>query len=309
MANVVLDVKNLTKQYGSFTAVDEISFQLHEGEVLGLLGPNGAGKTTTMQMLLGLTTPTTGSIFYFGMDFSQRREECLARVNFTSAYSHVQARLTVWQNLRVFGGLYEIVDVEKRIRELAELLGIEDVLNLLFWKLSSGQKSRVNLAKSLLNKPKLILMDEPTASLDPEIVNRVIDLIAQMQEKEGVAILLTSHNMVEVARVCDRVAFLDHGKIVTEDTPLGLSKMIGEAGLQLTFDGPFERVKKYLEEKKFVHKKIRAQIVEVTLREESIPKILMGLSKRDVWITDVEIKKPDLEDVFLSIARGHHVMA
>ncbi len=303
MASVVLDVKNLTKRYGQFTAVDGILFQLHEGEVLGLLGPNGAGKTTTIQMLLGLTIPTVGNIEYFGKDFSHHREDILQRINFASAYAHMQGKLTVWQNLLIFSGIYNVKNAEKTVTELAELLGITGVLQSLFWTLSSGQKTRVNLVRALLNKPRIILMDEPTASLDPEIVSRIVTLIGELQKKEGVAILFTSHNMTEVARVCDRVMFLHGGKIVASDTPLGLTKLVGKAELVLTFDGPKEAVVGYLKDKRFNFTFFKDQIVGVEVDEKDITKILVGLAKRRVWITDTEINKPDLEDVFLAIAR------
>lgn len=304
----VLDVSHLTKTFptptGIFSAVDDISFSIKEGEIVGLLGPNGAGKTTTIQMLLGLITPTAGTIKYFGRDLARNREECLAKINYSSAYSHMQGKLTVMQDLMIYAGLYNVAHAKKRIGELIEILDVKETLNQLFWKLSSGQKTRVNLVKSLLNFPKLLLMDEPTASLDPEIVDKILTLIVDMQQKEGVAILYTSHNMTEVERICDRVIFLDHGKIVEEDTPLGLSKRVGDALLRITYDGNKDSVHEYLYEGGYMCRFLNDNHVEIHLPETEIPKALFGLSGKGVWLTDIDIQKPSLEDVFLSIVKG-----
>lgn len=302
--NTILDVKELTKDYGSYRAVDHVSFSIKEGEIVGLLGPNGAGKTTTIQMLLGLTYPTSGEISYFGKAFQNNREYILSRINFASAYSHVQGRSTVWQNMRIYAGLYGIANPEKRIEELLKLLEVEEFKDHLFWKLSSGQKTRVVLAKALLNEPRLILMDEPTASLDPEIANKVIELVQDLQRKEKVSILYTSHNMEEVERLCDRVIFLYHGKILAEDTPLGLTKRAGDSELTITFDGDKKPVEAYLKRKKYAFDFLRSQVVSIFISEKELPKVLFGLSSEGVWLTNIEIDRPDLEDVFLSIAGG-----
>jgi len=304
MAETVLVLTNLTKQFGDFMAVDHISFAIKEGEIVGLLGPNGAGKTTTIQMLLGLLTPTSGTISYFGRDFAAHQVYCLSKINYTSAYAHLQNRMTVRQNFRVYGGLYGVAAWEKRVQTLAELLGIADKLDQLYWHLSSGEKTRVHLVKALINRPKLILMDEPTASLDPDIVSKFIDFISELQKREKVAILYTSHNMSEVSRLCDRVVFLDHGKILAVDTPLGLTKRIKQAAVIITFDGPAKTVTSYLEDKGFAYTFLRPTMVEVKAPEELLAKILFGLGERKIWITDIDVRKPDLEDVFLTIASG-----
>ncbi len=300
----ILDVKELTKDYAQFRAVDNVSFFIKEGEIVGLLGPNGAGKTTTIQMLLGLTTPTSGSISYFGKEFMKHRAYIMSRINFASAYNHVQGRMTVWQNLNIYARLYGLEQPDKRIDEVLSLLDIEEGRDMLFWKLSSGQKTRVILAKALLNHPRLILMDEPTASLDPEIANKVIELVLHLQKHEKVGILYTSHNMEEVERLCDRVIFLYHGRIIAEDTPLGLTKRVGDTTLSITFDGASEVVENYLVGKKFTFEFPRPQVVSVRVPEKVLPKVLFGLSREGVWLTNIEIEKPDLEDVFLSIAGG-----
>ncbi len=304
MNTPILEVHELTKKFNAITAVDHISFSVGEGEIVGLLGPNGAGKTTTIQMLLDLMTPTSGTISYFSKPFPKEREYILSRINFASAYTHVQSRMTVFENLIVYAGLYAVPDAKKRINELLSLLEIEELKYELFWHLSSGQKTRVVLVKSLLNNPKLLLMDEPTASLDPDIANKIIELIQLLQQKEHISILFTSHNMGEVEQLCDRVMFLSHGKIVAEDTPLELTKRVGNSNLILTFDGDQTPVRTYLINENLVFTFPREHVVEISLAETDIPKVLFGFRKHKVWITDINVEKPDLEDVFLSISEG-----
>jgi ABC-2 type transport system ATP-binding protein len=300
----ILEIRDLTKKFNAFTAVDHISFSVGEGEIVGLLGPNGAGKTTTIQMLLDLITPTSGTIFYFSKPFPKERDYILSRINFASAYSNVQSRMTVGENLTIYAGLYGIQQAKERINELLSLLEIEDVKHELFWHLSSGQKTRIILVKSLLNRPKLLLMDEPTASLDPDIANKIIEFIKRLQQKERVSILFTSHNMREVEQLCDRVMFLSHGKIVAEDTPLELTKRVGNSQLILTFDGDQTPVRTYLINENLIFTFPREHVVEISLVETDVPKVLFGFRKHKVWITNIDVKKPDLEDVFLSIAGG-----
>lgn len=307
MTKAILEVSGLTKRYDAYTAVDDICFTIGEGEIVGLLGPNGAGKTTTIQMLLDLVTPTAGTISYFGRSFPQEREFILSRINFASTYAHIQSRMTVNENLRIYAGLYQVPNPDEKIKELMELLEVPELHNELFWHLSSGQKTRVILVKALLNSPRLILMDEPTASLDPDIANKVVELIQRLQKKDGVSILFTSHNMDEVERLCDRVMFLDHGKILAEDTPLGLTKRVGNATLILTFDGDKKFVTTYLDKRAYEYLFPRAHVVEISVAEKDIPTVLFGFANEKIWVTNIEIKKPDLEDVFLSIVKGSYV--
>src|SRR3989338_4979271 len=215
----VLQVKNLTKIYGSYKAVDDVSFAVPRGSAVGLLGPNGAGKTTTIQVLLGVTLANGGSINYFGMDFETHRQECLQRINFASSFNSLQGRITVWENLIVYAGLYEVAHAEKRIKELAEVFEVSDLFKMRYWDISAGQKTRVNLVKAFLNDPELILFDEPTASLDPDISDKLLSLIERLKKERNLSILYTSHDMDEVSRVCDEVIFLDRGKVVAHDTP------------------------------------------------------------------------------------------
>lgn len=308
MADVILQVENLMKNYGSFCAVDGISFSVPRGKAVGLLGPNGAGKTTTIQMLLGVTLKNGGTIKYFGKDFDRHRQYCLQRINFTSAFNTLLGRISVWQNLIVFAGLYQVKNPKKKIMELAKYLEITDLLYELYQNLSAGQKTRVNFVKSLLNDPELLLMDEPTASLDPDIADKILFLIEDLKKSRNLAILYTSHDMEEVTRICDEVIFLDRGKIVAQDTPLNLARSISGAQLCLTLADGKEIVDEHLKACNYSYTFINNDVVIIDVEADLIPKLLMGISKTDVEIRDIEIRKPTLEDVFLQIARGgNHV--
>lgn len=300
----ILEVKNLTKNYGSYTAVDGITFSIEKGKILGFLGPNGAGKTTTIQMLLGISSIDGGHIKYFGKDFEKNRQESLARINFASAFNTLQGRISVWENLFVFANLYSVKNPKEKIKELVGYFETENLLNKRFWDLSAGQKTRVNIIKALLNDPEILLLDEPSASLDPDIADKVLTLIEKLKEETKLSILYTSHNMEEVTRICDEVIILDKGKIVARDTPLQLTKMIDEAELKLTFDGDNNRIEKYLKEKNQKYSFPNKITVIIRTKETLIPKLIFGISNEDIYITDIEVKKPTLEDVFLTIARG-----
>jgi ABC-2 type transport system ATP-binding protein len=300
----LLEVHHLTKDFGRFRAVDDISFAIPRGKVIGLLGPNGAGKTTTIQMLLGITTPTFGRITYFGKEFFAHRQECLQRINYASSFNTLQGRISVWENLLVYGHLYGMRKPEGRIRELAAYFEITSLLNTRYWDLSAGQKTRVNLIKALLNDPELILMDEPTASLDPDIADKTLSLIEAARQALSVSILYTSHDMEEVTRICDEVIFLDHGRIVAQDTPLGLTKRIRTAHLKVTFEGERQAVEAFLAQHQQPYQFTQEYAVSIDTTEKMIPALIFGISKVGIWITDIEVKKPTLEDVFLRIARG-----
>lgn len=304
MNNTVLEVKNLTKKFGGFTAVDDISFSLKEGEIMGFLGPNGAGKTTTIQMLLGITNTSGGTIKYFNKDFYKNKQYCLQRINFASAFNTLQGRTTVWENLLVFAYLYNLKNPKEKIMELITYFQAEPLLHKIYWNLSAGQKTRINIIKSLLNDPEIILLDEPTASLDPDVADKTLSLIEKLKTSRNISILYTSHNMDEITRICDRVIFLNQGKVVAEDTPLNLTKHIGTAKLQLTFDGKKEIMEKFLRKENLHYTFLNKYIVVIEAEEKRIPNLIFAISKADIWITDLEVKKPTLEDFFLQIARG-----
>jgi ABC-2 type transport system ATP-binding protein len=218
MMNKLVEVIGLTKEFNGTRAVDNISFEIYEGEILGLLGANGAGKTTTLQMLLGLTTPSEGAVRLFGLDMNDNREEILKRVNFSSSYVSLPFSLTVYENLQVFAMLYEVKERKSKIMDMLRTFEIEDLKNKPVRRLSSGQITRVCLAKSLLNDPEVLFLDEPTASLDPDIADKTRRLLKDITKDRGVAILYTSHNMKEMEEICDRVIFMDRGHIAAIGT-------------------------------------------------------------------------------------------
>ncbi len=215
----IAEVIGLTKFFGHVRAVDNISFGMFEGEILGLIGPNGAGKTTTLQMLLGLTTPTSGEIRIFGLELASRREEILSNVNFSSSYISLPFSLTVRENLTVFSRLYGVKRPKERIDELLRIFEIEGLKNTPVRRLSSGQITRVCLCKALLNSPRILFLDEPTASLDPDIADKTRKLLKRIKEEKGLSILYTSHNMKEMEEMSDRVIFMDKGRIIAIGRP------------------------------------------------------------------------------------------
>jgi ABC-2 type transport system ATP-binding protein len=235
MSSPVLDVTDLRKRFGDFPAVDGISFSIKPGEILGLLGPNGAGKTTTIQMLLGLVTPTAGSIRMFGMDLSTHREAILQRVNFSSTYISVPQSLTVEENLWVVARLYGLSDIPRRVGEIVKKLEMEEFRTKVTRKLSSGQMTRVTLAKAFLTEPRILFLDEPTASLDPDIAEKIRALLKEERRSSGLSILYTSHNMREMEEMSDRIIFLQRGKIVAEGTAQEIVRRFGQADLEEVF--------------------------------------------------------------------------
>lgn len=223
---MLVEINKLTKQFGDFTAVDHVSFGVEQGEIVGLLGPNGAGKTTTIHMILGMVTPSAGDIRIFGMPFAENREEILQLMNFTSPYVAFPYRLTVMENLRVFAKIYGVADSEHKLAELLALFDIERLADKPLARLSSGENTRVGLCKALMNDPRLLLLDEPTAYLDPEISWKVKDVLIKMQRENGMTILYTSHNMSEVERMCDRVVFMHKGQVIASGSPIEVTRAI-----------------------------------------------------------------------------------
>jgi ABC-2 type transport system ATP-binding protein len=216
---IILEARELTREFEGVKALDRFSFKLHRGEVLGLLGANGAGKTTAMNCLLGLTLPTSGDLFAFGLPLQANRIQILQRSNFSSAYTALPGNLLVWQNLLVFARIYGVPNPKKKIAELMELLEISHLDKRVTGQLSAGESTRVNLCKAFLNDPELLMLDEPTASLDPDIADKVRKVVRKVQRERDIGILYTSHNMRDIEEVCDRVIFLHKGKIVCEGTP------------------------------------------------------------------------------------------
>lgn len=231
----VIQVEHLSKRYGEIIAVDDVSFEVSPGATCGLLGGNGAGKTTTVSMLLGLLLPTSGSIRVLGEDMLKHRHRVLARMNFSSPYVDLPHRLTVMENLGVYARLYGIKNRKGRIAQLADDLDIGAFLKRPYGSLSAGQKTRVGLAKALLNEPDLLLLDEPTASLDPDTADRMRGYLNAYQTRTGATILLASHNMLEVERLCSDVIMMRTGKIVDRGTPTELLARYGQENLEEVF--------------------------------------------------------------------------
>ena len=231
-----IEIKNLTKNYNKFLAVNKINFLIQKNKTIGLLGPNGCGKTTTIGMILGLVTPSSGEIKIENKNISTfKRDEILKRFNFASPYVELPKKLTVRQNLEIYGRLYGIKNLNERIDEISEDLNIKNFFDRKTGELSSGQKNRVSLAKSLINKPEILLLDEPTASLDPDIGDFIRSYIQDYKSKNKVTILLASHNMNEVERLCDSVIMMKKGKIIDRGTCETLITKHGRNNLEETF--------------------------------------------------------------------------
>jgi ABC-2 type transport system ATP-binding protein len=300
MEPVVLEIKNLTKSFGKYNAVTNLSFTIKSGEIVGLLGPNGAGKTTTIYMLLGLLTPTKGSIYYFGKEFQKNREEIMHKVNFSSTYLGFPWKMSVYNNLDILARLYNVENIKERIDQLLEMFEINDLRNQRYGDLSAGQKTRVFLAKAFINFPKVLLLDEPTASLDPEIAVKVRELLKRERGKFKTSMLFTSHNMAEVEEVCDRVIFIDHGKIIAQDTPQAFARRVKKIKVRFLFESNIRDIEKICFENKWkITREDRFQSIEV--KEKEISQLLGLFAKENVEYSEISIDKPSLEDYFLEV--------
>lgn len=300
---VILDVKNLIKEFGEFRAVNNISFQMQEGEILGLLGPNGAGKTTTIHILLGVMEQSSGEIYYFGKSLKKNKEEILKRINFSSTYITMPWQFTVWEIMDVFARLYEIDDKKKRINKLLKEFEMEHLVKKQFHMLSAGEKTRLLLAKAFLNYPKLILLDEPTASMDPEIAIRIREFLKKEKNEYAVSILLTSHNMSEVEEMCDRVMVINHGKIIDEDTPENLAKKISRCTIELIITKDSKKVNNLFTKNDIPFEQNRYSF-KLPIDEKDVAALLMLLANEKIEYQEISIDKPDLEDYFLQVIEG-----
>lgn len=230
-----IHVNQLTKSFDSTIAVDAISFSIQRGQLVGLLGGNGAGKTTTLSMLLGILVPTSGTISILGIDMKKNRHAVLGHINFSSPYVDLPQRLTPRENLTIFSHLYNVKNYKQRIHELANDLEISPFMDRAYGGLSAGQKTRVLLAKSLINTPEVLLLDEPTASLDPDTADWVRQYIKKYQKQSGATVLMASHNMVEVERMCDDIIIMKSGKIVDRGGPKELIAKYGQTDMEQVF--------------------------------------------------------------------------
>lgn len=303
----VLIVKNLKKVFPKkppMVAVDAISFDLHKGEILGLLGPNGAGKTTTIQMLLGTLSYTEGEIFYFGKNFLKFRSNILQHVAFASTYVNLPAKLTIEQNLDVFGRLYGLDSktIIQRAQSLLERFGILNKYKISTASLSAGQLTRLVLVKAFLVQPKVILLDEPTASLDPDIAKEVCAFILEQRDLHGMSMLFTSHKMSEVSEVCDRVLFLEKGKIIANDTPENLVKTVSSTSVEFVIVDGMKRVVALAEEKQ-LRFKVLHRLIEIEIEEPAIAVFLTELARMGIVYSSIRIHYPNLEDYFLKMVK------
>src|SRR3989344_2224394 len=313
----IVEVKNLSKTFSRASdpvpffsktiktvAVKDISFSIKKGEILGLLGPNGAGKTTTIQMLLGLITPTSGTINIFGKNFEKNRKEILKQVNFSSTYTNLPWRLSVWENLYVVALLYAVDNPKEKIGQVIKQLNLTSRKDHQVGELSSGWITRLNLARTFINNPRFILLDEPTASLDPESAGQIREQILKLRSELGTTVLWTSHNMAEVEEVCDRVIFLKTGKIVAEDTPQGLANRISNIRVSLMIKDGKKRLKSILSESNWKAKE-SGRFVIVEIKEKEVPYLLNSLAAKKIDYSEISIDKSTLEDYFLAMARKH----
>ena len=230
-----IEVINLSKSYKTKNAVNNINFKINENEIVGLLGPNGCGKTTTIGMILGLLKPTSGQVLINGKNIENNKISILHKMNFISPYIELPKKLTVKQNLIVYGKLYNIQNLKQRINFLSEKLRLGDLLDKITGELSSGQKNRVSLAKALINDPTVLLLDEPTAALDPETADFIRTFLEKYKEEKKISVLLASHNMDEVKRLCNSVMMMKDGNIVDSGTPENLIKKYGQKNLEEVF--------------------------------------------------------------------------
>ena len=240
--NNIVEVKNLTKHFKNETALNNISFNLKYKETLGILGPNGSGKSTTIGILLGLIKASSGDVVIDNINInSKHRTRILEKINFASPYTELPKRLSVRQNLEIYARLYNVVDIKKRLEEIFEYFNLEKLLNKKVGELSSGQKTRVSLAKALLNKPKLLLLDEPTASLDPVTAEFLREFIINYKKKNDISIIFSSHNMLEVERLCDQILFLRKGRILLKGTVVDILSKNKKSNLQKIYFDLFNK--------------------------------------------------------------------
>lgn len=306
-------VDQLTKTYpptqkggASFTAVDTISFQVNTGEIVGLLGPNGAGKSTTISMLLGVLTPTSGKIIYFEKDLVTHRSEILQDVTFASTYIRMPWRLSVMENLRVYGYMYGLTkdQFEDRSEKFLTRFGVWEQRHKTMNNLSAGQVTRVMLAKAFIPHPKVALLDEPTASLDPDISHQIRQFVLREQKEFNTTMVYTSHNMDEVAEVCDRVIFLKQGRIVAQDSPENLTQSLDQVKVVLGLSA--ETVRLIQKIKLDYPYSLVDNMLTTELPQYRVSKFLTALAQQKIEYTQIDLIKPNLEDYFLRLSEDTH---
>ena len=310
----ILKVNKLTKTFSSgiwpfqtpqiYTAVDTISFHLNQGEILGFLGPNGAGKTTTIQMLLGTLTPSSGSILYFNQDFRKHRVAALKKIGYASGYDKLPARLTVAENLDIIGRIYGLSHEQRNqsIEKLLKFFKMWDKRDKQTGTLSAGQMTRIMLVKAFLANPDIVLLDEPTASVDPDVAYEVRQFILEQRNERNISILITSHNMDEVTELCDRVLVLKNGVIIADNTPEQLAQSTSKVRVHLMISSDLDNALAYFNNAQVVYS-FHANQVTIEHDEHAIAPLLAQLGKHNIMYSQISIDKPTLEDYFLSIAK------
>ncbi len=302
----LLEIRDLRKRYGAVEALKGLSLSIERGEFFGLLGPNGAGKSTTINILLGLILPDGGTIRVFDQDFAAEQIAIRRRMNVAAAFTSLSGVLTVRENLKVYGHIYGVGNLNGKIAELLERFEIADLANRKLQLLSSGQHTRVTLCKGLINDPELLLLDECTLGLDPDIAEKTRSALKEFQREKQTTIIFTSHNMNEVEELCGRIAFLSKGEILRIDTAERIKRLIPQQILEVRFQ-PGTDLMAIQQQNGSLHAELRD---DSTLRfvldepEGQLDFLLRRLTHAGVHIADVQITRPTLEDVFIKVARG-----
>ncbi len=303
----LLSVHNICKSFGkkrAFKAVNNVSFELKEGEFLGLLGPNGAGKTTIIQMLLGALSCDTGSILYFGKELKKHRSEILEQVVFASTYSSLPELLTLEQNLEIFGRLQGLSKqtIRQRMPPLLDRFGLSSRRKTCVRGLSAGQMTRLMLVKAFLPSPRIMLLDEPTASLDPDVAQEVCNFLLEEKKNRNLAIIFTSHRMEEASFLCDRILFLQKGEIIANDLPSRLAQKVALSKVQFFKVEHISRLEQFLLSAQHSFRS-DASGIEIEIEEDKIAPLLSAMAKQNLHYRNIKISTPTLEDYFLKMVK------
>lgn len=305
-----IQVSNLVKTFRekgkTIKAVDNISFSVRKGEIFGLLGPNGAGKSTTINILTGLLEKDSGTVRILGCEPEKNWEFVKNNSNVATAYSWLSDVLTVKQNLRVYAKLYGVKSHEQRINELLELFELKNVADRRIIRLSSGENTRAVLCKGLINNPKVLFLDECTVGLDPDIADKTRDIIKDYQKKNDCTILFTSHYMYEVEELCDRIAFMSNGKIISIDTSSNLKKLIKKHTVEIAVKKDIKLLKDFLKTEgvDIIFEKDNSIVFEVTTEKDKMYKVISKIFHKGFMLSNLHVKGPTLDDIFIKIARG-----
>jgi len=299
----IIEVLNLTKKYGELIAVNNVSFEVKEGEIFGLLGPNGAGKTTLISMLCTILRPTSGTAKVNGFDIVKEEDKVRKSIGIVFQDSSLDNRLTGMENIELHASLYGVPKSErkKRIKEVLELVGLEDKANILVRNYSGGMKRRLEIARALIHYPKVLFLDEPTIGLDPQTRVNIGEYIVKLAKRENITIFLTTHYMEEADFLCNRVAIIDEGKIIAIDSPENLKRKIGGDALIIEADDK-EKTKEVISKLSFVKKvsEVEGKIyVNIENSEENLPSVFEALRSNNIKIKSISVRKPSLNDVFI----------